>query len=163
MHRSSRHLLAAFVLLASARTLAAQTTRADTGAVIAAVEQLFGAMAKRDTASARALLLPGSRFIAMATDGAPAAPRIQGDSVFLRRLASDTTPLLERMWEPVVRFTGPLATVWTPYDFHVNGKWSHCGVDAVTLVRTGAAWRISEIAYTVQRQGCAPSPLGPPR
>ena len=52
--------------------------------------------------------------------------------------------------------------VWAPYDFHVNGAFSHCGVDVFSLVRTAEGWRIAAVAYTVEREGCAPSPLGPP-
>ena len=49
-----------------------------------------------------------------------------------------------------------------PYDFHRDGEFSHCGVDAFTLVRTESGWKISGGVYTVETEGCAPSPLGPP-
>jgi hypothetical protein len=45
----------------------------------------------------------------------------------------------------------------------VDGKFSHCGVDAITLVRTDAGWRIASFVYTVEETGCAPSPLGAPQ
>jgi hypothetical protein len=51
--------------------------------------------------------------------------------------------------------------VHAPYDFHIDGKFSHCGTDVFTLVRAKGEWRIVSIVYTVQRTGCAPSPLGP--
>ena len=58
---------------------------------------------------------------------------------------------------------GSLAIVRAPYDFFVDGVFSHCGVDAFTMVRSRGEWRISHVVYTTQRQGCAPSPLGPPK
>ena len=131
--------------------------------VLAVLQRLFDAMAARDTATARAILLPGAQFRALRTDTTLAAPRVQSDTAFLRQLATRPDRLLERIWAPVVHVDGPLATVWAPYDFHIDGKWSHCGVDAVTLARTAAGWRVAGFAYTVQRQGCAPSPLGAPR
>ena len=170
-----RHMLAGAlaVLLAcaaagnaSAQSGASTATSADSAAVVAAVQRLFDAMSKRDTIAARALLLPGSQFISVrpATGNAPAAaPRRQADSVFLRSLATGREQLLERFWAPVVKVHGPLAEVWTPYDFHIDGKFSHCGIDMFTLLRTSAGWQIASIVYTVEPTGCAASPLGPPR
>jgi len=148
-------------LLAAGRALGAQPAR-DDSAVVATVQRLFDAMARRDTAALRTLLVPGTRFASLPADRAVAAPRVQGDSAFLRTFAAGTERLLERMWQPVVHVEGPLATLWAPYDFHVDGKFSHCGVDAVTLLRGDGGWRVAGITYTLQRTDCAPSPLGPP-
>lgn len=133
-----------------------------TAPVLAAVQRLFDAMAARDTAAARAALLPGAHFRALRSDTTPAPPpRVQSDTAFLRTLAMRPERLRERIWAPVVRVEGPLATVWAPYEFHIDGRWSHCGVDAVTLVRTAAAgWQVAGIDYTVQRRGCPPSAAG---
>jgi hypothetical protein len=67
------------------------------------------------------------------------------------------------MWNPKVLIHGGLAVVWADYDFHLNGKFSHCGVDSVTLVTVSGAWKISGIAYTMETSECTPSPLGPPK
>jgi len=45
-----------------------------------------------------------------------------------------------------------IAVVWTPYEFHVNGEFSHCGVDAFSLVRIDGQWKIAGIVYTVERE-----------
>jgi ketosteroid isomerase-like protein len=157
-----RTLLAAAPLLAGARALPAQAAR-DDSAVVATVQRLFDGMSRRDTAALRALLLPGTRFVALPVDGAATpTPRVQTDSAFLRLLVARPERLLERMWTPTARVEGTIATVWTPYDFHRDGKFSHCGVDTVTLLRTAAGWQIAALVYTVQRTGCAPSPLGAP-
>lgn len=154
---------AALVLCGAARPLSAQSSDADRAAVLSVVQRLFTAMAQRDTTAARALLMPGSRFVAIFGDGTGSTPRVQADTTFLRNLATGTDRLLERMWEPVVQLRGPLATVWAPYDFYVNGQRTHCGVDTFTLLRGGMVWRLSDISYTVERTGCADSPLGPPK
>ena len=149
-----------------ARPAGAQGATSDSAAVVSVVQRLFDAMSKRDTVAARALLLPGSQFISVrpAAGNAPAAtPRRQADTTFLRSLAAGRERLLERFWSPVVKVHGPLAEVWTPYDFHTDGKFSHCGIDAFTLLRTPSGWQIASIVYTVESTGCAASPLGPPR
>ncbi len=78
-------------------------------------------------------------------------------------LAANDAQLLERMWDATVLVHGPLAQVWTPYDFYVDGEFSHCGVDSFTLIKTPEGWTVSSVAYTVEMTGCEPSPLGPPR
>ena len=154
--------LAAVLLAAGSRTLAAQARPGGADDVLAVVQRLFDAMGARDTSAARALLLPGARFRALRRDTTVARPAAQSDTAFLRQLAAGRERLLERIWAPEVRVEGPLATVWAPYDFHVDGRWSHCGVDAVTLLRTARGWQVAGIDYTVQRRGCVPSPLGAP-
>jgi ketosteroid isomerase-like protein len=165
--RSRVLILTAFFVAASHATLAAQSTQAapaDTTSPVAVVQRLFDAMARGDSATLRALLVPGMHFVALSADAAaPAAPRMQADTTFIQSLGRQRQRLLERMWEPVVRVQGSIATVWAPYDFHIDGKFSHCGVDTATLLRTARGWQIATLAYTVQRTGCAPSPLGPPR
>jgi hypothetical protein len=163
MARSVWPLAGGIVSVLAIGTLGAQAPSSEAAPVVAAVQRLFDAMARRDTLAARELLLPGSRVVALPSDTLPARPRVQSDSAFLRGLAARPDRLLERMWAPVVQVQGPIATVWAPYDFHRNGQWSHCGIDTVTLVRTAVGWQIAGLAYTVRRQGCVPSPLGVPK
>ena len=70
--------------------------------------------------------------------------------------------MLERMWEPQVRVHKGIANLWAPYDFWLDGKFSHCGIDSFELMKTAGGWRLTGGSYTVEREGCAPSPLGPP-
>jgi hypothetical protein len=141
------------LLLGIAMPLRAQA--ADSVAVLTTVERLFDAMARRDTAAARGLLAPGSRFVSVRGDSAGAAPQVTSDTAFLRSLAVGRARLRERILSPTVQLRGPLATVWAPYDFHVDGQRTHCGVDAFTLIRTDSVWQIAWIAYTVERRTCS--------
>lgn len=70
---------------------------------------------------------------------------------------------IERGYDPEVRVGGHLAQVWLPYDFYVDGEWSHCGVDAFILLRTSEGWRIAAIAWSIQQPPeCRPHPEGSP-
>ena len=154
-----RVLLGIVFLPVAGVPLAAQ--RADSVAVLEVTQTALRAISTRDTALARTVFLPGAQLIAVLDPASPTgAPRIQADSTFYRTLPDGKEKLLERMWSPTVLIFGSVAQVHTPYDFHVDGKFSHCGTDVFMLVRAKGAWRISNITYTVQRAGCAPSPLG---
>ena len=124
------------------------------------MQKLFDAMAAKDAAAAAAVLVPEARFF-VPRDGEPA--RTFTGKEFAEGVGTRKVAVLERFWNPEVRVRGPIATIWTPYDFWSDGKFSHCGIDAFDLIKTADGWKISGGTYTVERTGCAPSPLGPPR
>ena len=133
----------------------------DERAVLDLVRDFFDAMAAGDgTAWERTVLEDVVLVGTTRTMDGVALNRIGRDE-FLS-LLDGATGLLERMWEPVVRVHGAIAMVWTPYDFHREGEFSHCGIDAFSLVKTNEGWRIASIVWTVEPVGCEPSPLGPP-
>ena len=147
--------LAAF--LAPAGVYGQDVAPAERQAVLAAVDSFFDAMSRRDTLLARAIMLPGS----MAYVVVPGRePRSSPDTAFIRSLGTGTSQLKERIWNPRVEIHGSMAEVWTRYDFHVDGKFSHCGIDDFSLVLTPTGWRIASVTYTVERTGCPESPLG---
>ena len=79
------------------------------------------------------------------------------------RITSSEVPLIERMWDPVVLVNGPLATIWTPYDFYAGETFSHCGVDAANLLAGPEGWRIVALSWTrLQPPACDLHPDGPP-
>ena len=79
------------------------------------------------------------------------------------RLGAGGPPLIERMFDPVVRVSGAMATIWTPYDFYVGADFSHCGVDAATLMNSEDGWQIVSLTWTrLQPPVCARHPEGPP-
>lgn len=154
------HLTVAAAMTAIPAGAPLRAQSADSAAVLVVVDRLFTAMAQRDTSAAHAVLAPRSQIVAIRGDTAT-APRVQTDTAFVRALGAGHGQLRERIWSPTVLIRGPLATVWAPYDFSVDGQRTHCGVDVFTLMRIDAVWRVVGIAYTVERSGCAPSPLGP--
>jgi hypothetical protein len=136
---------------------------AERTAIIAIVQQLFDAIGSRDPGLAEPILMPEGRFVSVREeDGNPVVRSISHEQ-FLRELPQGKEKMLERMWDQEVRVHGSIATVWTPYDFYREGKFSHCGIDAVSLVKMSGRWVIAGVVYTVERTGCPPSPLGPPK
>ena len=168
---ASRQALAAALALAVAASFApqggsaqqrdsrpAEDAEAD---VLAAVQALFDAMAARDSAAVADVLIgEGVYFAAGMREGEPVhVLASQGD--FARIVGEQPAPLIERMWDAEVLLHDPIAVVWTPYDFHVGEEFSHCGIDAFSLVRTPEGWKIAGIVFTRETEGCPESPLGP--
>lgn len=54
----------------------------------------------------------------------------------------------ERILSYNIQVDGSMAHVWTPYEFYVNGKKSHGGVNAFTLYLDGTTWKIIHLIDT---------------
>ena len=63
---------------------------------------------------------------------------------FYRSIATIPSTMLfeERVLEYSIQVDGAMADVWTPYEFYVNNKFSHKGVNAFTLFKDNGLWKI---------------------
>jgi hypothetical protein len=132
-------------------------------AVLSAVRRFFDTMAARDAAGAAAVVLPEGRFVSARVVDGRSVTRSFTNREYLNQLPARKEDVMERIWDPEVRIRGRIASAWAPYDFWKDGAFSHCGVDAFDLVSTLEGWKIAGGVYTVETEGCAPSPLGAPR
>jgi 2-iminobutanoate/2-iminopropanoate deaminase len=131
-------------------------------AVLAAAQALLDVINTRDGDAARDLLLAEGALVRVIPTPEGGRPEAVPHDAFIRSIAAAGPAFLERMWDPEVRIHGPIATVWTPYDFYVDGAFSHCGINAFTLVQSGEEWKVAGVIYTVEREGCPVGPLGEP-
>ena len=139
-------------------TLLAQATPADAEerAVLATVQRLFDAMRTKDTAAFRDIFDPNAKLVGMRTrqNGEQVVQVLPWDRFGAMMASDQRAAWTERAWSPEVRIRGTLATVWAEYDFHFGQTPSHCGVDAVQLLKTATGWKIVSIADTYEPTGC---------
>ena len=148
------------LVLAIFAAVGAQSAGKEREAVMKTVQAFFDTMTARDVDGARQILQPQGRFHAMTMkDGKPDVRAFANEEYFAQLQASKQK-MQERIWNPDVRINGLIANVSAPYDFWIDGKFSHCGVDAFDLIKTEDGWKIAGGVYTVESR-CAPSPLGP--
>ena len=69
-------------------------------------------------------------------------------SIAMRMNPNNKEQFRERYWDAKIITDGNIATVWAPYDFYLNGAFSHCGVDLFYLVKENMSWRIAHFGYT---------------
>lgn len=60
----------------------------------------------------------------------------------------------ERISFDAIHVDADLASVWTPYSFYYNGKFSHCGVNSFQLVRLNNLWKIQYLVDTRRKDEC---------
>ena len=44
-----------------------------------------------------------------------------------------------------------IASAWVPYEFYLNGQFTHKGVDVFLLIKTGDEWKIQTLMYNMQK------------
>lgn len=138
------------LLVLASLLLPGQTS--DESDTIATVQRLFDGMAAHDAAMIRSVMLADARVYSV-RDQAP--PTGRSGEEFVNQVASTKSELLERFTaRPSVLIRGRMAQVWGEYEFRRDGKFTHCGVDSVSLFKTSEGWRIAAITYTVEPTGC---------
>lgn len=53
-------------------------------------------------------------------------------------------------WGPIL-IDHEIATAWVPYEFYLDGKFTHKGVDAFILVKVGEEYKIQTLLYNMQK------------
>ena len=146
-------VLLVVLLAAPWRPATAQASARDS--VLGTLQRVFDAMRARDTVGLRAAFDSTAR-LTPARDSSAGPTRPQTVSQFLSSVAGAAPDRAfdERMYDPECRVEGPIAQVWTYYTFREGRTFSHCGIDAVTLMRTGGAWKITNWIWTARRTGC---------
>jgi hypothetical protein len=125
----------------------------------AIAQKLFNAMQSHDAPAAAALFLPGATLASVDPTG---KTTITPFEKFVERIGTSKKTWLERMWNTKVLEKGGVAIVWADYDFYLDGKFSHCGIDAFQLLKTADGWKISGISDSHVTAACEPNPAGVP-
>lgn len=66
----------------------------------------------------------------------------------------ETTKFHETIKSYSIQVDGPMANAWTAYEFHVNDKLSHCGVNSFQLLKQGDVWKIIYLIDTRRKERC---------
>jgi hypothetical protein len=140
------------LVLASAQ---AEAPSADEVAVMAPVEAMFAALAAHDPAALAAQTLPegGATAVVARADGNTAMHHVSW-AEFAAGMPGGDDRLEERLTSRTVRIDGDIAMVWGAYNFYLNGRLLHCGVDHFDLVRRNGAWKVLNITWTQRTEGC---------
>jgi hypothetical protein len=60
----------------------------------------------------------------------------------------------ERVSSYDIKIDGDMAIAWTPYSFYISDVFSHCGVNAFTLIYQSNKWKILSITDTRRKNDC---------
>ncbi|QHJ06275.1 nuclear transport factor 2 family protein [Hymenobacter busanensis] len=128
---------------------------AETEAVKQTVTRFFEGLRKGDSAMVRGTLAPAVVLHTISARGGQTQVLAESPKEFLQAVG---TPHKE-VWDERITFErvlldGQLASVWTPYQFYLGNKFSHCGYNSFQLVKLAAGWRIVYVIDTRRKDGC---------
>ena len=85
--------------------------------------------------------------------------KASGRNEFLMAVAQkkDTDIWLEKLLSFEIHINYPLASVWTPYEFYLNSKYSHCGANSFQLVKIDKEWKIIYLIDSRKKSDCKPT------
>ena len=168
MNKTSTAILAAALALAIVPAKASGQTETDPllagideaaerAAILELIDRAFDAVASDDPDHWRPLLSDQARELSFRLDKEGAlVMRESATADMFEQMQPGGEPRYIERWTgaPTVQIRGPIANVWGPYDFWIDGAFSHCGVDTVHLAKIDGAWKIAHWMWTVERQGC---------
>jgi hypothetical protein len=111
-------------------------------AILATLHALLDAIAARDAAVMREVLMPEG-VSTHVRDGKILHVRFED---LPSRWTAGTVQAEERIGEPLILVDEDIAVVWAGYDVYVDGEAHHWGTNIVSFCKQDGRWRISGIA-----------------
>lgn len=127
-----------------------------TDAVKQTINRLFDGMRKGDSTVLRSVFSKDMILQSISTgkDG-KATLSIEKASDFVKAIGTPHQQVYdERIVFGDIKIDGDLASVWAPYQFYLGDKFSHCGVDVFSLLKTAEGWKIIYIVDTRRKDNC---------
>lgn len=125
--------------------------------VINLIAQLFEGMKANDSAKVAQTFHPSLALHTSSFKAGKPHFAITNASDFLKVVGSPKPSGVvydERILQYDVKIDDGMASVWTPYEFYVGEKFSHCGVNAFHCVLTESGWKITHITDTRRKEPC---------
>jgi hypothetical protein len=149
------------VLAFSAQSARAQATDAEGKAAIAVADSVLAALTSGDSTTLARLTLDSAVVGGVSVRDGVERVSLRTWGLYIHRTGVPT--FTERGFDPTVRVQDHVAQVWVPYDLYVGERWSHCGVDVFTLMKSEGRWRVAALIYTIEQPpACRRHPAGPP-
>lgn len=148
------------LLLISSLTSYGQQPHPEHSAVLQVINQFFEGINTGNGSLIASLEVEGAQILNIREDTAGQFEFVERNWFDVDSFSADSQ-LTERYWDEELLISDNLAVFWAPYDFYINGEFSHCGVDVLNLIKIQGQWKIGHAMWTIQRPGCEPSPLGP--
>ena len=66
----------------------------------------------------------------------------------------ETTKFEEKLTSFSIQVDRTMANAWVGYEFWLNGKFSHCGINSFQLINFDGEWKIIYLIDTRGKEGC---------
>jgi hypothetical protein len=146
------------LILSCVFSINAQTDQ--TANVKAAVDTFFEGFHKGDTTLMRSVLAD-KVVLQTAFRNKEGKDVLRNDGDISNLLSAIANRPAEQKWDEklldyIIKIDNNMANAWTPYEFWLNGNFSHCGVNSFQLFRNNGKWEIIYLIDTRRRFNCDP-------
>ena len=122
--------------------------------IISVVKQFCKVLETRDVETAEQVLMPTGISFSLRHEGETKTLKTSQFRDLIDRMPNLKEEYKEIIHDPKVLIHDGIAVVWARYEFFRDGKFSHCGVDAFSLMETPLGWKIAAVIYTVEKVDC---------
>ena len=139
--KTTSKIVSTILLLVASVVSNAQESHPEYAAVKQVISHFFESINTGNSELLASLELEGAQILNIREDTA-------GDYEFTQRnwFGADNfggdTRLTERYWDEELLISDEFAVFWAPYDFHIDGEFSHCGIDVLNLIKIDGEWKI---------------------
>ena len=150
-----KNILFAFLFFTSAQGYAQQNEEAEKKEILVKVNLFFKTLETKDTLLYKTLVYPNAQIWAIRPQQDTLKTAMRSFSDDFKRLATMELVIQEKLLSSEIKIHNNIAIVWAPYTLSLSGKFSHCGVDVFTLLKSAEGWKIVSTVYSVEPDGCA--------
>ena len=130
--------------------LASFTSNAQKQEIQKVIETFFEAFHARDSVKLKSIC--SDKLILQSISESPSGAKLSNEiaAAFYKSIASipNEMKFQEKLLSFSIQIDGSMAHAWTPYEFYINEKLSHKGVNAFTLFKENELWKIIYIIDT---------------
>jgi hypothetical protein len=110
----------------------------------------FEGLHTADTLKIKSVCIDGLVLQSVSYKGGESILTTENAAAFYRSIASipATVQVEERLLSYTIHTDGAMAHAWTPYEFYINGKLSHSGVNSFQLYNDKGVWKVAYIMDT---------------
>jgi hypothetical protein len=124
-------------------------------AVLAALDHYVQAISTNDLQAIQKMQTPeGMTYRARATETGDMEIMSHPNAYWIDPARNDGHTRRFRYWSPTVMVRGGIAAVWVSYEFWIDGKTRHCGVEVFDFLKFNGDWRVSNSMWTVEPDAC---------
>lgn len=125
-------------------------------AVKKAIGQMFQGMRNGDSTMVKDVFTEEAVLQSIATDAAGHTKiRTTPIAAFVKAVGTPHTDVWdEQIIFDKINIDDQLASVWTPYNFYLGNKFSHCGVNSFQMAKVNGKWKIVYLIDTRRKTNC---------
>ena len=119
------------------------------------IETFFDGFHQKDSLLMRSVLHESFKLESVAVRDNKVSKRDLNGKEFIAAVTqrSDSPVWKEKLLSYEIKIDGPLANAWVKYEFWIDNKFSHCGVNSIHLLKDGLKWKIFSISDS-RRKNC---------